>query len=66
MKRVKVHGCKKWENGWKGRKVYKRRIEVAFRQTQAADIDEQLAAEVDPVPRTDPFVTLCRLFARVA
>ena len=71
MKRVKVHGRKKWENGWKGRQVCKRRIEVAFRQTKAADIGEQDEREDVPTEAQQrcqqdaSFAELIKLFVQV-
>jgi hypothetical protein len=47
MKRIKVHGRKIWNNGWPNRvghikRALNRYIERKFRQTESADIAEQL------------------------
>jgi len=48
MRQVKAHGRKSWNNGWRGRAACDRAIERSFRQTERAEVDEQLAdAEVD-------------------
>jgi hypothetical protein len=48
MRRIKAHGRKSWNNGWRGRAACDRAIERSFRQTELAEIEEQLAdAEID-------------------
>lgn len=50
MKRVKAHGRKVWNCGWRhrDRATLNRGIERSFRQTAHAEIDEQLADMTDP------------------
>jgi len=66
MRKVKAHG-RKWNNGWQGRAACDRAIERSFRQTELAEIDEQLAdAEIDeriqePMGRAEILAALAAL-----